>query len=188
MWKRMVYKHTYSRARGNPMPAQDPRLEVVLPLLGERCQILCADYRTPRRSADEKQKVVREFESFSRTPSAGLLKYIVIALVYHHYGWSRPSRGIEYDRHFNTPSMIQEIEALQAKLSATEDEDEQRALEEDVTGKILWLCWCGICTEVDEPLPKAIHPVAELLEEPAFLLFSLAQRYRISAHATRHSI
>ncbi|KAI6142965.1 heterokaryon incompatibility protein-domain-containing protein [Pisolithus tinctorius] len=129
--------------------AQDPRLEVMI--------------SAPRRSADEKQKVVREFESFSRTPSAGLLKYIVIALAYHHYGWSRPSRGIEYDRHFNTPSMIQEIEALQAKLSATEDEDEQRALEEDVTGKILWLCWCGICTEVDELLPKVVDYIPRVI-------------------------
>ncbi|KIO00290.1 hypothetical protein M404DRAFT_1003994, partial [Pisolithus tinctorius Marx 270] len=31
--------------------------------------------------------------------------------------------------------MVQEIEALWKKLNATEDEDEQRALEEDVTGK-----------------------------------------------------
>ncbi|KAI6041701.1 hypothetical protein EDC04DRAFT_2666574, partial [Pisolithus marmoratus] len=52
--------------------------------------------------------------------------------------------------------MFREIEALQAKLEETEDEDEQRALEEDVTGKILWLCWCGICAQVDELLPKVV--------------------------------
>ncbi|KAI5993800.1 hypothetical protein F5J12DRAFT_422256 [Pisolithus orientalis] len=52
--------------------------------------------------------------------------------------------------------MIEEVEALQAKLDATVDEDEQRALEEDVTGKILWLCWCGICAEVDQLLPKVV--------------------------------
>ncbi|KAI6001712.1 hypothetical protein EDC04DRAFT_2789162 [Pisolithus marmoratus] len=52
--------------------------------------------------------------------------------------------------------MVQEIEALQAKLDETVDEDEQRALEEDVTGRILWLCWCGICAEVDELLPKVL--------------------------------
>ncbi|KAI6145886.1 hypothetical protein BKA82DRAFT_1003956 [Pisolithus tinctorius] len=50
--------------------------------------------------------------------------------------------------------MIQEVEALQAKLNATEDQDEERALQEDVTGKILWLCWCGICIEVEELLPQ----------------------------------
>ncbi|KAI6101082.1 hypothetical protein EDD16DRAFT_396280 [Pisolithus croceorrhizus] len=62
--------------------------------------------------------------------------------------------SIVYDRHLDTPSVVQQIEALQVKLDTTEDEDEQRALEEDVTGKILWLCWCGICAEVDELLPK----------------------------------
>ncbi|KAI6004962.1 hypothetical protein EDC04DRAFT_2784504 [Pisolithus marmoratus] len=59
-----------------------------------------------------------------------------------------------YDRTFNVPSMVQEIEALQAKLDETEGEDEQRALEEDITGKILWLCWSGICAEADELLQK----------------------------------
>ncbi|KAI6041697.1 hypothetical protein EDC04DRAFT_2666400 [Pisolithus marmoratus] len=52
--------------------------------------------------------------------------------------------------------MFREIEALQAKLDETVDEDEQRALEEDVTGKILWLCWCGIRAEVDELLRKVV--------------------------------
>ncbi|KAI6004971.1 hypothetical protein EDC04DRAFT_2784717 [Pisolithus marmoratus] len=52
--------------------------------------------------------------------------------------------------------MFREIEALQAKLNETVDEDEQRALEEDVTGKILWLCWCGICAEVEELLPMVV--------------------------------
>ncbi|KAI6038938.1 hypothetical protein EDC04DRAFT_2690572, partial [Pisolithus marmoratus] len=55
--------------------------------------------------------------------------------------------------------MFREIEALQAKLNETVDEDEQRALEEDVTGKILWFCWCGICAEVDELLPKVLDYV-----------------------------
>ncbi|KAI6101075.1 hypothetical protein EV401DRAFT_2027800 [Pisolithus croceorrhizus] len=53
--------------------------------------------------------------------------------------------------------MVEDIKALQVKLDATNDEDEQRALEEDVTGKILWLLWCGICAEVDEILPKVVN-------------------------------
>ncbi|KAI5985038.1 hypothetical protein EDD15DRAFT_1648214 [Pisolithus albus] len=52
--------------------------------------------------------------------------------------------------------MVQDIKVLQARLDATKDEDEQRALEEDVTGKVLWLFWCGICAEVDELLPKVV--------------------------------
>lgn len=42
------------------------------------------------------------------------------------------------------------------KLDATTDEDEQRVLEEDIAGKILWFCWCGICAEVKELLPKVM--------------------------------
>ncbi|KAI5984906.1 hypothetical protein F5J12DRAFT_62511 [Pisolithus orientalis] len=63
---------------------------------------------------------------------------------------------IEYDRQLHLPSAIEEVEALQVKLDATVDEDERRALEEDITGKILWLCWCGICAEVDQQLPKIV--------------------------------
>ncbi|KAI6000060.1 hypothetical protein EDD15DRAFT_1885257 [Pisolithus albus] len=52
--------------------------------------------------------------------------------------------------------MVQDIKVLQARLDATKDEDEQRALEEDVTGKVLWLFWCGICAEVDDLIPKVV--------------------------------
>ncbi|KAI6000055.1 hypothetical protein EDD15DRAFT_1884699 [Pisolithus albus] len=63
---------------------------------------------------------------------------------------------IKYDRQFDPLSVVRDVQALQAKLDATKDEDEQRALEEDITGKILWLFWCGICAEVDELLPKVV--------------------------------
>ncbi|KAI6000063.1 hypothetical protein EDD15DRAFT_1886228 [Pisolithus albus] len=52
--------------------------------------------------------------------------------------------------------MVHDIKALRAKLDATIDEGESRALEEDITGKILWLFWCGICVEADELLPKVV--------------------------------
>ncbi|KAI6161095.1 hypothetical protein EDD17DRAFT_1592285 [Pisolithus thermaeus] len=51
-------------------------------------------------------------------------------------------------------STIQEVEALQARLETTEDDNEQRALEEDLTGQILWFYWCGICSEVNKRLLK----------------------------------
>ncbi|KAI6003310.1 hypothetical protein F5J12DRAFT_170801 [Pisolithus orientalis] len=63
---------------------------------------------------------------------------------------------INYDRQLDIHSKVQEIKVLKAKLDATEDEDEQRALEEDITGRILWLCWCGICAEVDQLLPMVV--------------------------------
>ncbi|KAI5997534.1 hypothetical protein EDD15DRAFT_346910 [Pisolithus albus] len=70
--------------------------------------------------------------------------------------WAGRRVNIDYDRQLNIPSVVQEIAALQAKLDTIKDEDEHRALEEDVTGKILWLCWCGICAEADVLLPKVV--------------------------------
>ncbi|KAI6123080.1 hypothetical protein EV401DRAFT_1301832 [Pisolithus croceorrhizus] len=64
---------------------------------------------------------------------------------------------IDYDRQANIRSMVQEIAVLQAKLCATKDDDEQRALEEDLTGMVLWLCWCGICQEVEQLLPETVN-------------------------------
>lgn len=49
---------------------QDRRLEVVLPLLRRRCQILCAEYDAPRRYSDEKAKMRCELKSLWQTPSA----------------------------------------------------------------------------------------------------------------------
>ncbi|KAI6118528.1 hypothetical protein EDD16DRAFT_986351 [Pisolithus croceorrhizus] len=63
---------------------------------------------------------------------------------------------MKYDRQLDARSMVQDIKTLQVKFDTTKDEDEQRALEEDVTGKVLWFFWCGICAEVDELLPKVV--------------------------------
>ncbi|KAI6107075.1 hypothetical protein EDD16DRAFT_120869 [Pisolithus croceorrhizus] len=54
-------------------------------------------------------------------------------------------------------STVQEVEVLQAKLQVAEDEDEQRTLEEDMTGKILWFYWCGIRSEVDQILAIVVN-------------------------------
>ncbi|KAI6143094.1 hypothetical protein BKA82DRAFT_403843 [Pisolithus tinctorius] len=137
--------------------ARDPRLEVVLPQLCRRCQTLSAWDITSRRY-DEMQKVQNESKSIAHSLGAGLLNYIWTTFDFASVGIEHSSidvgRCIEYDRQLDFHSMVREIEVLQAKLNATEDEDEQRALEEDVTGKILWLCWCGICAEVDQLLPQ----------------------------------
>ncbi|KAI6118494.1 hypothetical protein EDD16DRAFT_983490 [Pisolithus croceorrhizus] len=142
----------------------DPRLEVVLPLLHRRYQTLRAVGDVPPQLADDKQKVEYELRSISQTLGADLLHHIMTTFenaCYQCLPWprSRQASHVYYDRQFNTPSMIQEIRALQLKLDATKDEDERRALEEDVTGKILWLFWCGICAEVDGLLPKVMDYV-----------------------------
>ncbi|KAI5986983.1 hypothetical protein F5J12DRAFT_574661 [Pisolithus orientalis] len=138
----------------------DPHLEVVLPVLCKRCYTLCTKNDAPRRYANEKQKVEHELRSISETLGADLLQHILLVFVhaYFEHECSRTTQAscIEYDRQLYIPSMIEEVEALQAKLNTTEDEDEQRALEEDVTGKILWLCRCGISAEVEQLLPKVV--------------------------------
>ncbi|KAI6152849.1 hypothetical protein EDD17DRAFT_1120206 [Pisolithus thermaeus] len=134
----------------------DARHEAVLRPLRRRCQALRARFGLPRRNAARKQMSC-ELKSIPRTLGIGLLECIwpTFRNVYFEPRSGREN-SIDYDRHLDTPSVVQQIEALQVKLDTTEDEDEQRALEEDVTGKILWLCWCGICAEVDELLPKAM--------------------------------
>ncbi|KAI6042385.1 hypothetical protein EDC04DRAFT_1000199 [Pisolithus marmoratus] len=140
----------------------DPRLKVVLPLLRKRCQILCARHNVLHWYTDETHKVECELKFISQTLGDDLLKHIRTSFynAYREQEYSTKASAqashMTYDRQLNIPSAIQEIERLQMKLDAAKDEDEQRALEEDVTGKILWLCWCGVCTEVDQLLPKVV--------------------------------
>lgn len=129
--------------------AQDLLVKAMLPLLREKCQALKAKHDAPRRYADEQRKTESEAKAISQTLGVGLLECISATLDYR----SR-NRWFKDDRQTNIYSMVQEIKALQAKLVITGDEDELRALEEDIAGKILWLCWCGINSEVNEILPK----------------------------------
>ncbi|KAI6003315.1 hypothetical protein F5J12DRAFT_839832 [Pisolithus orientalis] len=139
--------------------AQDLHSDVVLPLLRRRCQILCAWRDSPRRYTDEKQKVECESNSIQQTLGAGLLEGITTTFgtaSYEHENLVTDQIGHKHDRQLDIPSMVQEINVLQGKVDATEDDDEKRALEEDLTGKILWLCWCGICAEANQALPKVV--------------------------------
>ncbi|KAI6156145.1 hypothetical protein EDD17DRAFT_1627584 [Pisolithus thermaeus] len=94
------------------------------------------------------------FENEKRVLFSCQMTFLFYGLSHHSIEFTGRASNIRCDRPLNIASMVQEIEVLQVKLDATEDEDEQRALEEDVTGKTLWLCWCGICAEVEELLPK----------------------------------
>ncbi|KAI6102849.1 hypothetical protein EDD17DRAFT_1617129 [Pisolithus thermaeus] len=60
--------------------------------------------------------------------------------------------------------MLQEIQVLQEMLDTVKDEDEQRALEEDITGKILLTCCLGICSEVEHVPAKVVDYI--LNEKP----------------------
>ncbi|KAI6101060.1 hypothetical protein EV401DRAFT_819111 [Pisolithus croceorrhizus] len=91
------------------------------------------------------------------------------------------SGRVDYDRQLDTASLVQEIEALQVELDAATDEGEQRALEEDVTGKILWLCWCGICAEADDLLPKVVDYVRRERDTNGILAMCSAMRSMVYA-------
>ncbi|KAI6144483.1 hypothetical protein BKA82DRAFT_1004831 [Pisolithus tinctorius] len=79
----------------------------------------------------------------------------------HEYSDTNQSSHVDYDRQVNARAMMEELRVLRAKLDVTEDDDEQRALQEDVARKILWLCWCGICAEVDQLLPEVVSYIRE---------------------------
>ncbi|KAI6013246.1 hypothetical protein EDC04DRAFT_719515 [Pisolithus marmoratus] len=57
----------------------------------------------------------------------------------------------------NIRSLIREATILEDQLDMVEDDDEKRALEEDVTGKILLACWRGVCSEIEPILTKVAH-------------------------------
>ncbi|KIN95577.1 hypothetical protein M404DRAFT_1007356 [Pisolithus tinctorius Marx 270] len=124
--------------------ARDPRLRAILPLLQRRCRTLHARDEAPRLYGDEKQKMEHELKSISQTLSAGLHEHISItfsnAYLEDEHSASRSklvdrTSHINYDRQLDIHSKVQEIKELKAKLDATGDEDEQRALEEDITGR-----------------------------------------------------
>ncbi|KAI6008833.1 hypothetical protein F5J12DRAFT_826126 [Pisolithus orientalis] len=142
------------KGRRQSEAGQDPRLEAVLPLLHKRCQVF--DVPGGAFPPNEKQKVECEVKSISQVLSVSLLRHINFAFsgAYVADEDSLPAKRPDYDRLTNTCTVVEEIRVLQMKLSATEDDDEQRALEEDITGKILWLFWCGICTEAEQLLPE----------------------------------
>ncbi|KAI6002294.1 hypothetical protein F5J12DRAFT_842336 [Pisolithus orientalis] len=101
----------------------------------------------------DKRQTQSEVKDISRTLSFGLLEHIRATLLDVSEGIQQTGQvdPITYDM-AGVPSSVQEIEALQATLQTTEDEDEQLALEEDITGKILWLHWRGIYSEVSQRL------------------------------------
>ncbi|KAI6110435.1 hypothetical protein EDD16DRAFT_1240456 [Pisolithus croceorrhizus] len=130
---------------------ENSRNEVKAPLLLKKCEVLQG------KLSDETKKTRREVESISRTLSVGLLEHIRTSFLNASEDNQQAGQvcSIHYDK-LNVRSTVQEIVELQTTLDATQNEDEQRALEEDITGKILWFCWCGVSAEVDQLLPKVL--------------------------------
>ncbi|KAL4071482.1 hypothetical protein V8B97DRAFT_389515 [Scleroderma yunnanense] len=96
------------------------------------------------------------------------LVFRVIGLIYSKsctiYNPSRrnteDSQGLEvHDSKRSVQSLIRQVNVLQHTLDRVEDDDEQRALEEDITGKILLACWHGIRFEVEQVVTKVVDRI-----------------------------
>ncbi|KAI6018865.1 hypothetical protein EDC04DRAFT_440870 [Pisolithus marmoratus] len=147
--------------------AQNPHLEIVVPPLLEKCKAF-SPLVDSHRYLVAKQQALCEVKSISQSLSVGLLQYIYTAILdasedETHGVDSRngshllsTSTDTTYVGLVDMRSTLHEIKALQTKLDATDDEDEQRALEEDVTGRILWFTWCGILSEAKQRLSEVV--------------------------------
>ncbi|KAI6043669.1 hypothetical protein EDC04DRAFT_634551 [Pisolithus marmoratus] len=62
-------------------------------------------------------------------------------------------------RHIGFHDMVEEIKNLQTKLDGTQNEDDQLALEEDITGRILWACHSGLRSTVGHTLAKVLNSI-----------------------------
>ncbi|KAI6167803.1 hypothetical protein EDD17DRAFT_1751214 [Pisolithus thermaeus] len=141
--------------RLQPDTKQNQHCEAVASLLVNKFE------RLHEHSYSEKSKTQIEVESIARTLSVGLLEHIFSALLDASEGKpQRDSVGHADCDTVNIHSTIREIEALRVRFQATEDDDEHRALEEDITGKILWFYRCGIRSEVDQVLSGVINYIS----------------------------
>ncbi|KAI5983916.1 hypothetical protein EDD15DRAFT_1834082 [Pisolithus albus] len=120
-----------------PGMVRNPHNELVVPPLLEKCKAFgplanLDVYRTAR------ERALREVKSISQTLGVVLLRRICTVI---------PDASVD-EMH----GMQVTIHAR--KLDGTEDDDERRALEEDVTGQILWLSLYGTLAEVKQRLPE----------------------------------
>ncbi|KAI5997738.1 hypothetical protein EDC04DRAFT_2796396 [Pisolithus marmoratus] len=104
-----------------------------------------------------RQQTRCEVKSISQSLSFGLLENIHTAILNASENEKRAIRNAPPARRIDIHSMLQDIKALQTKIDAAVDDDEQRALEEDATGRVLWICWCGILSEVEQRLPEIVN-------------------------------
>ncbi|KAI6008038.1 hypothetical protein EDC04DRAFT_2907341 [Pisolithus marmoratus] len=70
-----------------------------------------------------------------------------------------PSLQTSALRHVEFRAMVEEINDLQKKLDGTENNDDQLALEEDITGRILWACHSGLRSTAIPRSPPDLNQV-----------------------------
>lgn len=160
---------------------QSLHCEVGLRPLCEKCNIINGEHETSYRYIQEKQEIESEVKSISETLGVGLVKLITTTFfkAYRGLQLSQTNQANVY-RQANTCSMIQKIKELQVKLDEIEGGDKKRTLEEDLTGEILWLCFCGIHSEVEQTLPEVVSYIRR--EGQMKGLFKIAEIMKRTPH------
>ncbi|KIN96599.1 hypothetical protein M404DRAFT_1006615 [Pisolithus tinctorius Marx 270] len=111
--------------------AQSPSPEIVLL---DKCKAFDKLIESGRYLVP-KQRARCEVQSISQTLSFGLLEHIYTAILDASRGETHSIQDTIYSRQVDVHSVLQEIKALRMMLDATDDEDKQLTLEEDITGK-----------------------------------------------------
>lgn len=155
---------TMRKFKRRSITIQDPHLEVVLPHIRKECQTLGLWYLKAIPHLTKKQKMENEMRSISQTLGAFILHHIGKAFTCGH-------SCIDYDGQLDAVSVLEEINTLRMKLETTEDEAEQRALEEDIAGMILEFCWHAICLEVHKLLSEVLDYIRRTGEVYGLLKF-----------------
>lgn len=95
------------------------------------------------------------------------------AFWYHRRG--RHVRNIDFSE-YTIHSLVEEVKELRETLLLPRADSEQRALEEDMTGKILLVCWYGVRLEIKEVLEKVVDRFVDktLTEERTVRKMALA--------------
>ncbi|KAL4072664.1 hypothetical protein V8B97DRAFT_330301 [Scleroderma yunnanense] len=114
----------------------------------------------------ENKKLVARAELISKSLGFAILQDLSAAYntardVFNSYSGEgeNVNNSVGHPRFASIESMVEDVKLLQDKLSVTEDDDEKRALEEDITGKILLACWCGIHSEIEPILAKVVEHI-----------------------------
>ncbi|KAI6043684.1 hypothetical protein EDC04DRAFT_636226 [Pisolithus marmoratus] len=162
---------------GTPDEAQDSSINALVKTLRRRMDKV---RENPRQRM---QGVKHEIGAISKTLGIKLLEEVaaVYSQAYHalcplkgnldrgctEYDMSKPIAEFissllpqtSVSPHGGIHNMVEEIKELQKKLDTTENNDEKLALEEDITGRILWVCHSGLRSAVGHVQAKVLNSV-----------------------------
>ncbi|KAL4068834.1 hypothetical protein V8B97DRAFT_753591 [Scleroderma yunnanense] len=156
------------------------RFHELATMLLRRMKIDLVRTASPGLSPSERRKMVCEAGSISRSLGVGLLKDTIAA---YTGAWIVLESSDKMDRcnvddnwHGSVQEMLQDVDLLYERLDTANDEDERRALEEDITGKILLLCWHGIRFEIGQVPAKVVDCILKDATVDRKTLWTRAQR------------